>query len=239
MLRQNGKKIMKAFNVRYSVFTTHRLSSSSKKSWTPSASEDALLQRITTQALILDMNNHMNASSALTVPWFLKQMPVAYFTQISEERRKQHLQAVIAIRDLQQLNLSLQLESKGEEGSSEVTFINTQTQTGNLYSQIKNLSVPEGSNLARVRVYSSLDNSLALNVFSFDSSTKGKRYILLVLLSFCHVIFTRHLFIADCSICTYAVLAGPLGDRFCNPHVVIFVLSKHHHHHHHQKVCHS
>jgi hypothetical protein len=50
---------------------------------------------------------------------------------------------------------------------------------------------------------------------------------------FCHVIFTRHLFIADLSsFCTYAVLAGPLGDRFCNPHVVIFLLSKHHDHHH-------
>eukprot|EP00596_Hydrurales_sp_CCMP1899_P000433 CAMPEP_0119043108 /NCGR_PEP_ID=MMETSP1177-20130426/17647_1 /TAXON_ID=2985 /ORGANISM="Ochromonas sp, Strain CCMP1899" /LENGTH=989 /DNA_ID=CAMNT_0007010475 /DNA_START=132 /DNA_END=3098 /DNA_ORIENTATION=- len=183
MLRQNGKKMIKAFNARHSVFTAQRLSFSvkkswtlsNKKSWTPLASEDALLQKITTQALILDMNNHMNASSALTVPWFLKQMPMAYFNQISEERRKQHLQAVIAIRDLQQLNLSLKLESKGEEGSSEVTFINSQTKTGNLYSQIKNLSVPEGSNLARVRVYSALDNSLALNVFSFESSTKGKQ----------------------------------------------------------------
>jgi hypothetical protein len=46
----------------------------------------------------------------------------------------------------------------------------------------------------------------------------------IVLLCFCHVIFTRHLFIADLSLfCTYAVLAGPLGDRFCNPHVVILV----------------
>jgi hypothetical protein len=53
----------------------------------------------------------------------------------------------------------------------------------------------------------------------------------LYLLCFCHVIFTRHLFIAVLSsFCTYAVLAGPLGDRFCNPHVVIFLLSKHHHH---------
>jgi hypothetical protein len=56
----------------------------------------------------------------------------------------------------------------------------------------------------------------------------------LVMLCFCYVIFTRHLFIADLSsFCTYAILAGPSGDRFCNPHVVIFLLSKHHHHHHH------
>jgi hypothetical protein len=55
---------------------------------------------------------------------------------------------------------------------------------------------------------------------------------LLVLLCFWYFIFTRHLFIADLSsFCTYAVLAGPLGDRFCNSHVLIFLLSKHHHHH--------
>jgi hypothetical protein len=54
---------------------------------------------------------------------------------------------------------------------------------------------------------------------------------LLKVLCFCHIIFTRYLFIAVLSsFCTYAVLAGPLGDRFCNPHVVIFLLSKHHHH---------
>jgi hypothetical protein len=47
--------------------------------------------------------------------------------------------------------------------------------------------------------------------------------IIIIMLCFCHVIFTGHLFIAVLSsFCTYAVLAGPLGDRFCNPHVVIF-----------------
>jgi hypothetical protein len=28
--------------------------------------------------------------------------------------------------------------------------------------------------------------------------------------------------------CTYPVLAGPLGCKFCNPHVAIFLSGKHH-----------
>ena len=44
-----------------------------------------------------------------------------------------------------------------------------------LHSQIKNLSVPAGSHLNRVRVFSSLDNQLALNVFSFDNTTSTKQ----------------------------------------------------------------
>ena len=99
----------------------------------------------------------------------------SYFNQIPEPLRKQHLKAVLAIRDLKQLNLSLKLESKGEEGSTEITFINSQTETGMLHSQIKNLTVPHGSHLNRVRVFSSLDNALALNVFSFDSNIQPRQ----------------------------------------------------------------
>jgi hypothetical protein len=59
--------------------------------------------------------------------------------------------------------------------------------------------------------------------------------IFLVLLCFVMlVLLVIYLFAVLSSFCTYAVLAGPLGDRFCNPHFVIFLLSKHHHHHHHQ-----
>ena len=59
--------------------------------------------------------------------------------------------------------------------------------------------------------------------------------ILLDLLRFVMLfLLVIYLFADLSSFFTYTVLAGPLGDRFCNPHVVIFLLSKHHHHHHHQ-----
>ena len=49
-----------------------------------------------------------------------------------------------------------------------VTFITNGTSTGTLHSQIKNLVTPPNSELTHVHVYSSMDNSMALNVFSFQ-----------------------------------------------------------------------
>ena len=40
------------------------------------------------------------------------------------------------------------------------------TKPGLLHSQIKNLSVPEGFSLSRVKVFSSMDDELSLNVFT-------------------------------------------------------------------------
>jgi hypothetical protein len=48
--------------------------------------------------------------------------------------------------------------------------------------------------------------------------------ILLVLLCFVMLfLLVIYLFVDLSLFCTYAVLAGLLGDRFCNPHVVIFL----------------
>lgn len=110
--------------------------------------------------------------AAHVVPWFLKNMPAAYFNQTPEESRKQHLKAIQAIRDLEQSDLSLKIESKGKDGSTDITYINSQTKSGLLHSQIKGLVAPANSTLSRVKVFSSLDGGLALNVFSFESANR-------------------------------------------------------------------
>jgi len=133
---------------------------------------DENLQKVTTQALIHEISLQQMEGAAHVVPWFLKNMPAAYFNQTPEDSRKQHLKAIQAIRDLQQSDLSLKIETKGGDGSTDVTYINTQTKTGLLYSQIKSLTTPANSTLSRVKVFSSLDGALALNVFSFESANR-------------------------------------------------------------------
>lgn len=115
-------------------------------------------------------------STANVVPWFLKNMPAAYFNQVSEDFRKQHLKAIQALRDLKQSDLSLKIVTKGENGLTEITYINTSSKKELLFSQIESLVVPENSSLYRVKVFTSLDGSLSLNVFSFQdiNSVKGK-----------------------------------------------------------------
>lgn len=77
------------------------------------------------------------------------------------------MKAIASIRELKQ-DISVKIETKHENGS-EITHIGSDASTGVLFNQIKNLVVPPDSQLSRVKVFSSADNSLSLNIFSFES----------------------------------------------------------------------
>lgn len=81
--------------------------------------------------------------------------------------RKQHLKAIQAIRDLKQSDLSLKIETKTDDGNTDITVLGSSATKGLLNSQIRDLKVPLKSVLSRVKVFSSLDNQLSLNIFSF------------------------------------------------------------------------
>lgn len=61
------------------------------------------------------------------------------------------------------------------KSTQHITYINSGTQTGMLAAQIRGLIVPKGQELSHVHVFSSLDNTLALNVFSFSSADRTAR----------------------------------------------------------------
>lgn len=144
--------------------------SEKKKSWVPT--QDDLLQKVTVQSLIHEISLQQMESAATVVPWFLKNMPSAYFVQIPEVLRKQHLKAVQAIRDLKQSDLSLKIETKGDQGQTEVTFITSQRAKGLLTSQISTLKGIKDSSLTRVKVFTSLDGELTLNTFFYEKSDR-------------------------------------------------------------------
>lgn len=80
------------------------------------------------------------------------------------------MQAITAIKELSSSHMALRL-SNVEHATKlhHVTYINSGAETGVLYNQIKNLVAPAGTELAHVHVFSSVDKSLALNVFSFEA----------------------------------------------------------------------
>lgn len=158
----------------------------SKKSWVPVTDEK--LQQVTMKSLIhevaeqqrelaskviLDSVNESRLTQiSQVVPWFLRQMPAAYFRQVPENLRSQHVKAITALRDLMQSDLSLNIKTKLDDDSLQITYINSNLKPGLLHDQIKNLVVPQGYELTKVNVFSSLDNTLALNIFSFSSTSK-------------------------------------------------------------------
>ena len=174
-----------------------------RKSWIPT--EDDLLQKVTTQALIHEISLQQMHGVQEVVPWFLKTMPVifmllisshsslilrkaSYFRQVPEEMRKSHLKAIAAIRDLKQSDLrfaiyiiqiiiqnykyifhfSLKIVTVVNEGLTEITLIQTIPKTGLLFSQMQTLPIPPDTTLSRVRVFSSADGELALNIFTYE-----------------------------------------------------------------------
>ena len=141
--------------------------SPSFKSWIPTESES--LQKIATQALIHEISIVQFEVASKVVPWFLKNMPAAYFRQTEPDLRKQHLKAIQAIRDHKQSELSLTIDTKNSLNQvTDTTFIASHTSKGLLNKQISSLKVPSESYLSRVKIFSSLDNELALNIFSFQ-----------------------------------------------------------------------
>jgi hypothetical protein len=87
---------------------------------------------------------------------------------VPEDVRLQHVKAIQAIRDLGQSDLVLKIETKRDGGMSDTTYIQSGTGKGLLHAQINGLKVPDGCSLSRVQVFSSLDGTLALNIFSFE-----------------------------------------------------------------------
>jgi hypothetical protein len=135
------------------------------------------LQKITTAALIHEMNLRQMETSNKIVPWFFESMPSSYFRQVGEELRKQHLNVIISAQELGQSDLTVKIKHQTDADTSAVTFLtvnkdgktNVNTRVGGLSQQIKELEVPPGTLLSRVKVFSAKDNSIACNIFTFES----------------------------------------------------------------------
>ena len=161
----------------FPLTNTNRLSSSSLGSKSINSSENNDLKEereewaIGQEAMwVQEIVALQKRSVEATVPWFLQTMPSSYFRQTDSALQKQHLLTIASLRELGQTDLNLKMETKlDDHGSMDLTYINTGAQLGLLHSQITHIKVPPKAVLARVKVFSALDNSLALNIFSFES----------------------------------------------------------------------
>ena len=139
------------------------------------ADGDKNFQQVTVKALIHEMNLKQMESSAKLVPWFFDNLPSSYFRQVEDELQKQHLNVIIAARELGQSDLTIKMNHKADSGRLNVSYVSVHDsdgsdKVGGLHSQIKDLEAPDGYKLSRVKVFSSKDRSISLNVFCFDPS---------------------------------------------------------------------
>merc|ERR1719215_1414906 len=101
------------------------------KSWTPKDQREA--EDVSKDALALKLQDIQRDAAAKTVPWFLENMPAAYFRAVSENERLQHLNAITSLRNACQPELMLNSEDgkeysyirEGEMGPGELAKILT------------------------------------------------------------------------------------------------------------------
>jgi len=168
--RSAGRPLFRAVQKPLLRYQSSSASTASFKSWVPTQGGD--LEKIATQALIHEVSLQQFEATAKLVPWFLCNMPASYFRQVPESLRRQHSTAIGAIRELKQSDLSLKIDTVVENGGSvETTYLATNAaRKGLLHAQLTSLHIPKDMHLSKVHVFSSADQALALNLFSFEKN---------------------------------------------------------------------
>jgi glutamate dehydrogenase len=114
------------------------------------------------------VNNLIEAQSQTAkrlVPWFVNNMPAAYFRSVPEASRIHHLMTLSSLWD-SGLAVSFTSQNKLEDGKKEVTVI----QPGTQRSLVQVLKTLKDQNIHRMFEFTSQDNKLKLNIFQYDDN---------------------------------------------------------------------
>lgn len=132
------------------------------------AEHNADVQRVTQNAMIYELTQQQTRTIEDVVPWFLQNMPASYFRQVPESFRMDHIKAIAAIKDAN-MDLYLNLKSNTHDGRTIYTYIRPGTAPGTLLSMVEELPYDESIPLTRLHVFSSLDDSMSLNMFVYGN----------------------------------------------------------------------
>ena len=115
---------------------------------------------MTPEMLIAQLASQQQAAAVREVPWFLENMPKAYFRQVSATTRQRHLRAIVALSSERITVPEIRLRDDGD-----VTFMNSfSSQTSSISRQLATL--PKAAIIQKVHLFSSLDERLSVHVFS-------------------------------------------------------------------------
>ncbi|KAG7399981.1 hypothetical protein PHYBOEH_007322 [Phytophthora boehmeriae] len=114
--------------------------------------------------LLRALDKFQKDAATKTVPWFLDNMPPAYFRSIDEEDRLQHLNAITALVNAQQPEVMI----RSLDHAVFSHFRSGANYPGRLANVLHQLpTTVDGATLARVKIFTALDDSLGLDIFRF------------------------------------------------------------------------
>lgn len=134
------------------------------------AEDNSDIQRVTKLAIIHQLTKQQTETIESVVPWFLNNMPGAYFRQISEEMRLDHVRAIAAIRDAN-MEMHMNLKTALPDGRRVFTYIRPPNKKTKLLSLMHELpwnhNKSEYLPLSRVQTFAADDDSMSLSVFTY------------------------------------------------------------------------
>ena len=122
------------------------------------------------------LEQQQREAAAQTVPWFVEQMPEAYFRQVNAEAQRNHLRAITAVFSVQGSQSVPVPELALNDNAGLYTFLSKSLGasghgTSRLEEQLA--SLPADAGLRRVLVFRSADGTLSLNMFETESADGG------------------------------------------------------------------
>jgi glutamate dehydrogenase len=129
------------------------------------------IKKLQTQSMIHEISEMQLNASKEVVPWFLNNMPKAYFRHVPDEARTKHLMAISALKQMGSEEVNLQIESTNDHGRADVTVISktkSNHQEG-LVEQIMTTVGPPNHILSRLGMFNSKDENIHLNIFTYES----------------------------------------------------------------------
>ncbi|OWZ23165.1 NAD-specific glutamate dehydrogenase [Phytophthora megakarya] len=128
-----------------------------------SAQSDASTE-VCEEEMLRALDKFQKDAAGNTVPWFLENMPPSYFRSIHEEDRLQHLNAITALLGAEQPEVLLRSPDQ-KVFSHFRSGANFPGRLANVLEQLP--QTVDGATLARVKIFTALDDSLGLDIFRF------------------------------------------------------------------------
>jgi len=161
---------------RAAVPARHMCAADKSKSWMPKGDK---MEEVLNYSLIHRLTQESLDTAERIVPWYLKMLPAAYFREVADATRMEHLKGLAALKSIsstQVMSLSLNSEDK-LTNSSEISVLRTENQPGVLHQMLSSMQRDDGDlKLLRLRGYTSMDNSFCVNIFTYSTAISRETY---------------------------------------------------------------
>jgi glutamate dehydrogenase len=114
--------------------------------------------------LVESLTDTLRATTQSVVPWFLENMPLAYFQDTSEDARMSHLRAIIGAKAA---GRPIEFVLRSEDGS-QWTAVQPKNRPGVVAEQASNL--PVDRHLRAAKIHAAADGNLVLVTFEFGEA---------------------------------------------------------------------